>query len=158
MFTIHTRKPLISYEDHYFYPCDTDGLCSGALALAANGDSPVFFTNPVSVLADIDEAKGYDRVMVCDIAINLPKAEEMKEKIEALAKGSEVIYIDHHPLPPGFEEPWLFHDDHACASELTFNYFQNELSPDMSRVAHLWRYRRLSRHDARGAGSDLELG
>jgi RecJ-like exonuclease len=119
-----------------FTHSDTDGLCSGALALAANGDSPVFFTNPVSVLADIDEAnKGYDRVVVCDIAINLPKSREMKAKFEALAKECDLIYIDHHPLPPGFNEPWLFHDSHACASELTFNYFQNELSPDMSRVA-----------------------
>ena len=25
---------------------DTDGLCCGALALAANGDSPLYFTNP----------------------------------------------------------------------------------------------------------------
>ncbi len=118
-----------------FTHSDTDGLCSGALALAANGDSPVFFTNPVSVLSDIDQAKGYDRVVVCDIAINLPKSKEMKEKFEAIAKVSELIYIDHHPLPPGFDEPWLFHDDNACASELTFNYFQNELGPDMSRVA-----------------------
>jgi len=118
-----------------FTHSDSDGLCSGALALAANGDSPVFFTNPVSVLTDIDEAKGYGRVIVCDIAINLPRAVEMREKFEALAKESEVIYIDHHPLPPRFSEGWLFHDDHASASELTFNYFQNELSPDMSRVA-----------------------
>ena len=114
---------------------DSDGLCSGALALAANGDSPLFFTNPVSVLTDIDEARGYDRIVVCDIAINLPMSRQMKDKFDALAKDSEVIYIDHHPLPPGFSARWLFHDDDASASELTFNYFQNELSPDMSRVA-----------------------
>lgn len=114
---------------------DSDGLCSGALALAANGDSPLYFTNPVSVLTDIDEGRSFDRIVVCDIAINLPRAREMKEKFDALAKECEVIYIDHHPLPPGFNARWLFHDDNACASELTFNYFQNELSPDMSRVA-----------------------
>jgi RecJ-like exonuclease len=118
-----------------FTHADSDGLCSGALALAANGDSPIFFTNPVSVLTDIDEAIGYDRIIVCDIAINLPRSAQMKEKFEALAKGSEVIYIDHHPLPPGFSEPWLFHRDDTSAAELTFNYFQNELNPDMSRVA-----------------------
>ncbi len=114
---------------------DSDGLCSGALALAANGDSPLYFTNPVSVLTDIDEAWGYDRIVVCDIAINLPRSDQMREKFDALAKESEVIYIDHHPLPPGFNARWLFHHDDASASELTFNYFQNELSPDMSRVA-----------------------
>ncbi|BAI60420.1 putative phosphoesterase [Methanocella paludicola SANAE] len=114
---------------------DSDGICSGALALAANGDSPIYFTNPVSVLTDIDEGRGYDRIIVCDIAINLPRSQQMKDKFEALAKESEIIYIDHHPLPPGFGEKWLFHDDTASASELTFNYFENELSPDMSRVA-----------------------
>jgi RecJ-like exonuclease len=118
-----------------FTHADSDGLCSGALALAANGDSPIFFTNPVSVLTDIDEARGYDRIIVCDIAINLPRSQQMKDKFQGLAKESEVIYIDHHPLPPGFDVPWLFHQDRVSASELTFNYFQNELSPDMSRVA-----------------------
>lgn len=87
-----------------FTHADSDGLCSGALALAANGDLPIFFTNPVSVLSDIDEARGYDRIIVCDIAINLPRSQQMKDKFEALAKESEVIYIDHHPLPPGFKE------------------------------------------------------
>jgi single-stranded-DNA-specific exonuclease len=118
-----------------FTHADSDGLCSGALALAANGDSPIFFTNPVSVLGDVDEARGYDRIIVCDIAINLPRSRQMMEKFDALAKESEVIYIDHHPLPPGFSASWLFHDSNASASELTFNYFQNELNPDMSRVA-----------------------
>ena len=114
---------------------DTDGLCCGALALAANGDSPLYFTNPVSVLTDIDEAKGYDRVIIMDMAINLPKAEALKEKIDALAKRSDVIYIDHHPLPPGFKAPWLTHDIMACGSEITFRYFEEMLQPDMSRVA-----------------------
>jgi single-stranded-DNA-specific exonuclease len=118
-----------------FTHADSDGLCSGALALAANGDSPIFFTNPVSVLGDVDEARGYDRIIVCDIAINLPRSRQMMEKFDALAKESEVIYIDHHPLPPGFSARWLFHDDGVSASELTFNYFRNELSPDMSRIA-----------------------
>jgi single-stranded-DNA-specific exonuclease len=118
-----------------FTHADSDGLCCGALALAANGDSPIYFTNPVSVLGDIDEARGYDRIVICDIAINLPRSAQMKEKFNGLASKCEVIYIDHHPLPPDFNVPWLFHDENASASELTFNYFQNELSPDMSRVA-----------------------
>ena len=114
---------------------DTDGLCCGALALAANGDSPLYFTNPVSVLTDIDEAKGYDRVIIMDMAINLPKADALKQKIDALAKRSDVIYIDHHPLPPGFQAPWLTHDITACGAEITFRYFEEMLEPDMSRVA-----------------------
>ncbi len=114
---------------------DSDGICSGALALAACGDSPVFFTNPVSVLTDIEEAMGYDRVVVCDIAINLPRSKQMRDRFESLAKRSEVIYIDHHPLPPGFSASWLVHSMEASASELTFNYFRDSLNPDMSRVA-----------------------
>lgn len=114
---------------------DTDGLCCGALALAANGDSPLYFTNPVSVLTDIEEARGYDRVIIMDMAINRPRANEIKQKVDSLAKSADVIYIDHHPLPPGFKAPWLTHDSIACGSEITFRFFEESLDPDMSRVA-----------------------
>ena len=49
---------------------DCDGICSGALALAAHKDAEIFFTNPVSLREDIDKAVDADRVIICDIAIN----------------------------------------------------------------------------------------
>ena len=57
-----------------FTHADSDGICAGALALAAFPDSPVFFTNAVSILADIENAIGFDRAVICDIAINISTA------------------------------------------------------------------------------------
>ncbi len=114
---------------------DSDGLCAGAVALAANPDSPLFFTNAVSVLADLEQAKGFDRVVVCDIAINIPTSARLKAMVDNMAREAEVIYIDHHPLPEGFEAEWLTSDLTSSASEMTYRYFRKDLPADMSRVA-----------------------
>lgn len=118
-----------------FTHADSDGICAGALALAANPDSPVFFTNAVSILPDLTEARGFDRIIICDIAINIPTSIQLKACIDKMAEESEIVYIDHHPLPDGFEAGWLTSDLTSSASELTFRYFRNDLNPDMSRVA-----------------------
>lgn len=114
---------------------DCDGMCSGALALAANEGAAIHFTNPVAILDDLGQAEGADRVIVCDIAINPHFAPALVKKIDLLAKKAEVIYIDHHPRPPELSGSWLVHDVHACASELTYMHFRGSLDPDMSRVA-----------------------
>ncbi len=114
---------------------DCDGICSGALALAAHEDASIFFSNPVSILDDLDEADGAGRIIVCDIAINLPRARAVKNKIAQLSKKAEVFYIDHHPRPPRFNVSWLVHDTNACAAQLTYEQFRKSLDPDMSRVA-----------------------
>jgi single-stranded-DNA-specific exonuclease len=114
---------------------DSDGLCAGAVALAANPGSPLFFTNAVGVLADLEQAKGFDRVVVCDIAINIPTSARLKTMVDGLARDAEVIYIDHHPLPEGFEAEWLISDITSSASEMTYRYFRKDLPADMSRVA-----------------------
>ncbi|OPY27537.1 MAG: hypothetical protein A4E28_01984 [Methanocella sp. PtaU1.Bin125] len=114
---------------------DSDGICAGAVALAANPGSPLYFTNAVSVVSDLDQARGYDRVVVCDIAINIPTAGRLKALVDSLAADAEVIYIDHHPLPEGFEAEWLISDITSSASEMTYKHFRNDLHPDMSRVA-----------------------
>ncbi len=80
---------------------DCDGICSGALALAANQNADIYFSNPVSILDDLDHAKDASRIIVSDIAINLSFARLLKNKVGQLLKKADVIYIDHHPLPPG---------------------------------------------------------
>ncbi len=114
---------------------DCDGICSGALALAANKDADVYFSNPVSILDDLDHAKDASRIIVSDIAINQSFARLLKNKIGQLSKKAEIIYIDHHPLPPRFRVSWLVHRLDACASELAYAHFHQAMSPDMSRVA-----------------------
>lgn len=114
---------------------DTDGICSGALALAANPRASVYFTSPVSVLEELAHAADYDRVIISDVAINISMADNVKDTLDSLAAGREVVYIDHHPRPDGFTAPWLVHDTDACGSLLTYSHFRDRLDPDMSRVA-----------------------
>jgi single-stranded-DNA-specific exonuclease len=114
---------------------DCDGVCSGALALAANPGARVFFSSPTSILTDLEEAKGFQRLIASDLAINISTSRLFKEMMDGLSKKMEVIYLDHHPLPDGFTAPWLIHDLDSCGSLLTFQYFQKELDNDMNRVA-----------------------
>lgn len=114
---------------------DSDGICSGALALAACGKARIVFTNPISILEDVKHAEKYDRILVCDVAINICTAWQLKAEMSELSKETELTYIDHHPLPGGFKAPWLIHDTNACGSLLTFKHFSDALDRDMSRVA-----------------------
>ncbi len=114
---------------------DSDGICAGALALAAFPDSPIYFTNAVSILADLENAVGYDRAVICDIAINIPSSARLKERIDLLSAQTEVVYLDHHPLPEGFSADWLISNVSSSASEMTYRHFKDILSSDMSRVA-----------------------
>jgi RecJ-like exonuclease len=114
---------------------DSDGICAGAVSLAANPNSPLFFTNAVSVLADIEQARGFDRVVVCDIAINISTAPQLKAKLDEMARDAEIVYLDHHPLPRGFSAEWLTSDLSSSASEMAYRHFRKVLPPDMSRVA-----------------------
>lgn len=114
---------------------DSDGICAGALALAAFPDSPIYFTNAVSILADLENAVGYDRAVICDIAINIPSSARLKERIDLLSAETEVVYLDHHPLPEGFSADWLISNVSSSASEMTYRHFKDILSSDLSRVA-----------------------
>jgi RecJ-like exonuclease len=114
---------------------DCDGICSGALALAASKKADLYFSNPISVLEDLDHAEGAEHIIVCDIAINPAFARSIRNRMGKLLKKADITYIDHHPLPPRFNVSWLVHDTSACASELTYAHFRQNLDPDMSRIA-----------------------
>lgn len=115
---------------------DSDGICSGSIAKSAYPDSQVYFTSPVSLLQKLELAKGYKRVVVCDIAIDERTSPELFPKLKEVAQESELIYIDHHPVPEnGWNEPWLHNDPCACSSELTYRVLAHRLNRDMRRVA-----------------------
>ncbi|WP_048198100.1 DHHA1 domain-containing protein [Methanocella arvoryzae] len=118
-----------------FTHADSDGICAGALALAAFPDSPVYFTNAVSILADIENAVGFDQAVITDIAVNISTGARLKDRIDRLAAETKVIYLDHHPLPEGFSADWMINNTASSASEMAFRHFKELLSPDMSRVA-----------------------
>ena len=82
---------------------DCDGICSGALALAANKNADIYFSNPVSILDDLDHAKDASRIIVSDIAINLSFARPIKNKIGLLSEKSRGHI--HRPSPAASQVP-----------------------------------------------------
>jgi RecJ-like exonuclease len=118
---------------------DGDGMCAGALALAANPDAKVFFTNPVGLLEDLEQVRHGDSVIICDIALSENHLPKILDRLAGIAKDGHLLYFDHHPLPESISEadvpatvPRRFG---ASASELTYSHFQNGLNPLLSRVA-----------------------
>jgi len=123
---------------------DCDGICAGALALCAFPGSDMFFTKPVSILDDIRENghKDYNRIVICDIALTKRDANDIiRELKEIKSKGAELLYFDHHPLPNGIGKGKLsfidtvVHSKKACASELVYRHFKNQLPMERQWIA-----------------------
>lgn len=119
---------------------DTDGICSGAIAFANfQGHSRVFFTHPVGLAGDLAQVDG--DVVICDIALPSESFKLVLKELRRLkVEGHNVIYIDHHPFPDGFEKEFLevceyVHILGSSASELTFMRFKDNLPYDLNRVA-----------------------
>ncbi|HJH31774.1 MAG TPA: DHH family phosphoesterase [Methanosarcinaceae archaeon] len=115
---------------------DSDGVCAGAIAKSAYPDGHVYFTSPVNLLKKLDFADGYKNIIICDIAVDERTCVQLYERLDELAQVSNVIYIDHHPLPQAcWDSEWLYHDLGPCASELTYRVLEDRLSSDMRRIA-----------------------
>ena len=122
-----------------FTHSDGDGVCAGALALAANPDARVFFTHPYGLLGDLEAVRAGDKVIICDIAFSEDSLLAILERFSAISRDGELIYIDHHPLPEGLavkDIPGrIVHDTGSSASELTYIVFREGFSDRMSRIA-----------------------
>jgi RecJ-like exonuclease len=118
---------------------DCDGVCSGALALAVYPYARVFFTSPVDLAEDLGKVDEGSQVIVCDIALNGESLPDVSARMRVLSSKNAVLYVDHHPFPPGFEPSGfpakVIHELGPCASELTYRALQDKLSKKMSRVA-----------------------
>jgi single-stranded-DNA-specific exonuclease len=118
---------------------DSDGVCSGALALAANPEARVFFTSPVGLAQDLKRVAERSSVIICDVALNDETLSDVSSRMRVLSSKDTALYIDHHPLPSGFDSAdfpaRVIHELAPCASELTYRTFQGKLSRKMSRVA-----------------------
>lgn len=105
---------------------DTDGLCSAAIALSRYPNSSIWFTHPVGLLGDMRKIKA-DRIIICDIAISEQEKEEVFEEFLKRSSTSELIYIDHHPLPletiaGDIPASHVVRDLTKSSSELTHSY------------------------------------
>ena len=118
---------------------DSDGVCSGALALAANPDSRVFFTSPMELAQDLKAIDDGSSVIICDIALIESTLPEVLDRMRFLSSKNPVLYIDHHPFPAGLDLTELpgtiIHELGPCASELTYKAFQDKLLRKASRIA-----------------------
>lgn len=117
---------------------DTDGICSGAIALSAFRDARVYFSHPAGLAEDLRQVDG--DFLICDIAIPQHSLGGVMEQLRRLeAAGHSGTYIDHHPLPMGFVEAdfpaELVHSLISCVAEQTYTRFENSLGRDLSRVA-----------------------
>ncbi|MEM1557446.1 MAG: DHHA1 domain-containing protein [Thermoproteota archaeon] len=118
---------------------DCDGVCSASLAAAAKKDVKIIFTNPANLLSEL-KSLNEGNIVIVDIAITPKHRNEIVSELKRLRSKGEVIYLDHHPLPPGLSfrklpAKKIIGSKGACASELTYVFFEKELDPEMSRIA-----------------------
>jgi RecJ-like exonuclease len=122
---------------------DTDGICAAALVKARFPEAEVWFSRAVTLLRDLQqEVEPGMTIFILDVAINEAQKTQIFKRMQELAKKGEVIYIDHHPLPPDtlkkdLPVTQLMHSIGESASALTFKFLQAGLDPDLDRVA-LW--------------------
>ncbi|MEM2339148.1 MAG: DHHA1 domain-containing protein [Nitrososphaerales archaeon] len=117
---------------------DTDGICAGAIALAANPNAQIFFTNPYGLIEDLTIANNEDKVIICDIALSENHLKQIIQRFSRIAEKGELIYIDHHPWPEAIlkeDMPSKIIHGSASSSELTYSLFKSNIDPKLSRVA-----------------------
>lgn len=78
---------------------DTDGLCAGAVALAANPEAQIFFSNPYRLMEDLNLARRYDIVIVCDISLPENLLTQTLDRFLEISEKGSLTYIDHNPPP-----------------------------------------------------------
>ena len=121
---------------------DSDGICSGALAKARFPEAEIWFTRPVRLLKALTEIEPGTTTIILDIAISETQKSDIFRRMSELAKHDEVVYVDHHPLPPDtlredVPATQFVHTIGKSTSELAFELFGGTLPQELDRVA-LW--------------------
>ena len=118
---------------------DVDGICAGALSLAANPDARIFFTHPEGLLEDLRLVKDTDKVIICDISLDEERIQGTLQRFTDISNKGELIYIDHHPLPENVSKKDLprktIRKLGVSSSELVYTFFQSRLAPMHIRIA-----------------------
>ena len=118
---------------------DSDGICSGAVALATNLKAHIFFTNPYGLLEDLKAAEDADEVIICDIALSDAHIDQTLRRFSRISERGSLTYIDHHPLPETVsidEMPGrIVHNPDSSTSELAYSHYKSKLDSFLARVA-----------------------
>lgn len=133
------NEGLMRMDTWIFTHGDTDGLCAGAVALAANPEAHIFFTHPYGLAEDLNAAKNMDTVIICDIALSESHLTRILQRFSAIADEGDLTYIDHHPLPQTVSNERIpgrmVHKIGSSASELAYYLFRSNLDPLQARTA-----------------------
>ncbi len=113
---------------------DPDGICAGAVALTAFPGSRVFFTRPTSIRSDLIDLRS-SRIVITDIALTKQDAPAVVKLLsERKASGSEILYFDHHNIPPTIRKGQIDnavsvykHGRDVSASELIYRHFMGTI-------------------------------
>lgn len=122
--TLHPKRVLIVTDG------DADGVCAAAIAKTAYPEADIkFIYSPTDLPPALGSLLGYDLVIVMDLGINSGQKDEAIEAFQKLSKTSDIIYIDHHLLPPGVTKGSLackamVHRTDVSTSELAWEFFR----------------------------------
>jgi single-stranded-DNA-specific exonuclease len=109
---------------------DVDGVCSAAIAKISYPEADVAFEEPFTLTERLKTLpQNWETVIVLDLGIDVVRKDEVKGIFRELSEARKVIYIDHHPLPPGVNRGVLrchafVHDTGVSTSELALRYFK----------------------------------
>ncbi|MGB9725711.1 MAG: DHHA1 domain-containing protein [Fervidicoccaceae archaeon] len=110
---------------------DGDGISSAAISMGflKNEVRGIYFTHPAGLAEDLEIVSKGESVIITDIAFSSGLTKNVMEKLSGIiADGGEVIYIDHHPIPPEVVKnkiPGEFINEECCsASELSYRYLK----------------------------------
>jgi single-stranded-DNA-specific exonuclease len=113
---------------------DPDGMCAGAIALSRFPGSTVFFTRPTSLYPDLLHTES-PRIVITDIALTKQDAPGIAKLLrERKQSGTEILYFDHHMIPPTVSKASLrsalttyVHARNSSASELIYRHYMSDI-------------------------------
>ncbi len=111
---------------------DADGICAGAIALARWPRAEIFFTKPVSLLADLKDVQA-SNIIIADIAITKRDALQIVDLLKQKSRHADITYVDHHPLPQNIKAAdiasavkWV-HQEGPATSELIYHHYKADI-------------------------------
>jgi RecJ-like exonuclease len=120
---------------------DADGICSAALALAANGGT-FNLTDYDEMMDELERIPvGTTNLVICDLGTDSSRFPKFRAKMVEILPSVKVTYIDHHHLTAEGRADLeglglrVVHDVSECASMLTYMTFKDRLPPKASYLA-----------------------
>lgn len=113
---------------------DSDGICGAAQVLMINPNVELRITKPNRLFIDLEHIPLKSKVIIIDLALDNQTYHGILYKFKEITQsGGEIIYIDHHRLPPQLGHENItnvvrkyIYEEGVSASELTNRAFNLE--------------------------------